>query len=109
VLFRSEELRKEAEAKEKALQEERRKAQAEKAKLEAEIKAKRDAEEKSERERKQAEDKAKQASDTDKLKALASTIQSLQMPDVKSEKAKKTVENASELLAKVVSYIHANT
>lgn len=92
------------------------KAAAEKAKLEAEIKAKAEAEEKSLKEseakaiaeqkaKELAEKKAKNAPDKTKLIELASQIDGLNMPEIKSEEAQKILTDVKTLLSKVSVFI----
>lgn len=112
--------REEAAAKLKAEQDAARiaaeKAAAEKAKLEAEIKAKADADEKARKEaeakamaerkaKEEAEKKAANAPDKLKLIELAVQIDALNMPEIKSEEAKKILFDAKTLLAKVSTFI----
>ena len=98
-----------AEAKLKAEAEARAKAEQElRAKAAAEAKAKREAEEKAAAElkaQKEAERKAKAAPDKAKLEELASRIDSLQLPDVKSEDAAKVLADVAGLLKKVSTFI----
>jgi hypothetical protein len=97
------------EAKLKKEREEREKAERElKAKQEAELKAKKEAEAKAEAERKAkelAEKKAKAAPDKEKLLQLATVIDGLQLPDLKTEEAAIILSNTKELLVKVSNYI----
>jgi hypothetical protein len=92
------------------------KAAAEKAKLEAEIKAKAEAEEKERKEaeakviaeqkaKEAAEKKAKNAPDKTKLIELASQIDGLNMPELKSEEARKILADVKTLLSKVSVFI----
>lgn len=92
------------------------KAAAEKAKLEAEIKAKAEAEEKAQKEaeakliaeqkaKEAAEKKAKNAPDKTKLIELASQIDGLNMPEIKSEEAQKILADVKTLLSKVSVFI----
>ena len=92
------------------------KAAAEKAKLEAEIKAKSEAEEKVRKEseakliaeqmaKAAAEKKAKNAPDKTKLIELAFQIDSLNMPEIKSEEAQKILADVKTLLSKVSVFI----
>ena len=92
------------------------KAAAEKAKLEAEIKAKAEAEEKERKEaeakviaeqkaKEAAEKKAKNAPDKTKLIELASQIDGLNMPEIKSEEAQKILADVKTLLSKVSVFI----
>jgi len=93
-----ERLRKQAETKLKAEQEA-------KAKLEAELKAKREAEEKAQREIEAQEEAKKKACDADKIKHLIASINSIELPEVKSADAKKKVAGAGELLGKIIQYL----
>ena len=92
------------------------KAAAEKAKLEAEIKAKAEAEEKERKEaeakviaeqkaKEAAEKKAKNAPDKTKLIELAAQIDGLNMPELKSEEARKILADVKTLLSKVSVFI----
>jgi len=112
--------REENERKLKAEQESARiaaeKAASEKQKLEAEIKAKQDADEKARKEaeakiiadqklKEAAEKKAKNAPDKTKLIELASQIDGLNMPEIKSEEAQKILADVKILLSKVSVFI----
>lgn len=112
--------REEAERKLKAEREKARieaeKAKAEKAKLEAEIKAKAEAEERARKEaearaiaeqnaREASEKKAKNAPDRTKLIGLASQIDELIMPEIKSEEAQKILSDVKTLLSRVSIFI----
>jgi hypothetical protein len=115
----NEELRKqaqqaEAERKEaeRMAMEERAKAQkvldeerAERAKIEAEIKAKAEAERKEAERMAMEEKKAKSAPDKVKLLALASSVNSLELPTVSSQEAEEILLNVRGLLLKVSAYI----
>lgn len=113
--------REEADRKLKAEQEAARiaseKAAAEKAKLEAEIKAKADAEEKARKEaeakiiaeqkaKEAAEKKAANAPDKTKLIEFSKQIKAIQLPQVKSEEAKKIASDVEKLLEKVCVFIN---
>lgn len=129
----NERLKKEAEAKEKQLEIERAEAKKqleiaqEKAKKEAEakeklqneLKAKKEADDlaaKLLKQKEEAELKAKQlaekkaaaAPDKEKLIQFARTIQALELPVLKTEDANKILDNATELLFKVSTYLTTN-
>lgn len=93
----------------KAEREAREKIQAElKAKADAELAAQKEAELKSAAELKakqDAEKKAQKAPDKTKLIELASKIEGLNMPDLKSEEALKILQDVKGLLAKVSAFI----
>ena len=79
-----------------------------KAKKEAEEKTRKDAEAKAEAEKKAqaaAEKKARLAPDKDKLKLLANTIKSIQLPEVNSLEARGIVADVQSLLNKVTNFI----
>lgn len=112
--------REEAERKLKAEQEAARiaaeKAKAEKDKLESEIRAKAEAEENARKEseakaiedqkaKEAAEKKAKNAPDKTKLIELAEQIDSLNIPEIKCEEAKKILNDVKTLLSKVSGFI----
>jgi hypothetical protein len=101
--------REEAERKLKAEREAARiaaeKAKAEKEKLEAELRAKAEAEEKERKEKAEAERKAKNAPDKTKLIELATKIENLNFPEIKSEEAKIILSDAKTLLSKVTIFI----
>ena len=116
--------REEAERKLKAEQEAARiaaeKAASEKAKLEAEIKAKAEAEEKARKEaeakviaeqksKEAAEKKAKNAPDKIKLLAFAKNIETIILPEMKSDDAKKILLDIKQLLSKISVYIIEKT
>jgi len=108
--------RKEREIAEAKLRAERianEKLQAEiRAKAEAEAIAKRDAEFRAaaeERARILADKKAKRAPDKNKLNEFAGILESIQLPDVKSDEAAAVVESVKLLLNKVVLYIYEKT
>lgn len=99
----------EADARERKLKAEQevrlKKEREERERLEAQLKAKAEAEAK---EKKRAEDEKKaalKAPDKIKLMALASNIDSLEIPEVKSAEAKKVVENTRGLLAKISEFV----
>ena len=96
-----EKARKEREAIEAKLQKEAK----EKEKLQAEIKAKEEKEAKEKKAILDAEKKLKLAPDKQKLTLLAKTIEGLQMPDLKSEEAKKILTNIKGLIKKLTTYI----
>lgn len=128
-----ERLRKEREEAEKVLAEERRKADEERKKLEAEqaeklrkereerekaeaeLKRKQDEEKaeaerlaKIERDRIEAEKKALKAPDKIKLAELIKQFDAIEMPTVKSEEAKKIIENILILRGKLTTFISEN-
>lgn len=114
------EQRKKAEAEKKRIEAENQKRleaeRKEKERIQAELRAKEEAEQKErdrivkeEKDRIAAEKKAACAPDKDKLISLANTIGAIEMPQVKSEEAKKIAENALILLRKTVTYITENT
>jgi len=111
-----EKARKEREASEAKLRIEREA----KAKLEAELKAKAEAEEKVKREeqerieaenkaKKEVERKAKAAPDKAKLIELASVIDGLFYPELRSEEARQILSNTKDLLNKVTNFIREKT
>lgn len=129
-----EKLRAEREENERKLAEERKKAEEERkkieaeqaellrverekqAKIQAELKAKEDAEraecerlEKIEKDRIEAEKKAQKAPDKIKLTELISKFESIEMPTVKSEEAKKIIENILILRGKLTTFIAENS
>lgn len=97
--------RAEAQARMKAEMELKEKEAAE-AKRIAEEKAKREAEEKA---RKDAERKAKNAPDKVKLIELAKQIESIQMPELKSDEAKAILTDVRTLLSKVSNHIQTKS
>lgn len=129
----NERLKKEAEAKEKQLaieraeakkqleiaQEKAKKEAEAKEKLQNELKAKKEADDfaaKLLKQKEEAELKAKQlaekkaaaAPDKEKLIQFARTIQALELPALKTEDANKILDNATELLFKVSTYLTTN-
>lgn len=102
----------EADAKLKAERDAREKLERElKAKAEAEQKAIKQTEEKAAAELKAqqlAEKKAKSAPDKLKMEQLAIKIESLELPELKGDELKATLESTKVLLAKVCTYIRAN-
>ncbi len=77
-------------------------------KAEAEAKALKDAQDRRDREAKEkadAEEKAKRAPDKTKLQTLAVAIAAIELPKVKSEAAKQTVIDTTELLNKTSNFI----
>lgn len=97
-------LRKQNEAKEKKLRAEREARE----KLEAEAMAKAEAEEAERKAQAAAQRKAKRAPDKQKLLSLAEQIELLNCEKLKDEDAQKILNNATDLLAKVVKYIRTN-
>jgi hypothetical protein len=113
---REEHARKEREAAEKKLREER----AAREKLEAEARAKKEAEDRAAREAKQreeaeakakaaAERKAKAAPDKVKLEQLAKDIESIVLPELKSEDGQKVLSDVKVLIGKLTGFIREKT
>jgi len=80
----------------------------EKARLEAELKARQDEELKARSEQQAKEKAAKMAPEKTKLETFANMIINIDLPDVKTEEAKKIVNNVEALLKKVNGYIMEN-
>lgn len=81
----------------------------ERERLEKEIEAKRQKAEKEKADQIAAEKKAAKAPDKVKLIALSESISSIVMPEVKSEEAKKIIDNVLILLQKTVTYLNEKT
>jgi len=103
---------KEAEALENKVKKEREASEAiatkkaeETAKVEAELKAKKDAEAKAIVDAKKAEKQAQLAPDKEKLSELVDTINSIEMPDLKTPEAEEIIKSVNTLLDKVTDYI----
>ena len=99
---REEKERKEREAYEASLRKERE----ERERVEKEMAAKAEAEKREQQQREEAEKKAKAAPDKEKLKALAITIASIELPKLQTQEAEAIIQNVSTLLEKVVSYVN---
>lgn len=106
-----------AEAKRRELEEQARKEREEKERLEKEMRAKAEAEEKARKDaeakelaekkaKAEAEKKARLAPDKDKLKALAVSIKTIQLPEVKNLEAQAVIADVQSLLNKVVNFIN---
>lgn len=73
-----------------------------KEKLEAQLKKKKEDDDKA---KKEADKKAKAATDKEKLEALCEKIKLLEIPELKSEEAKKILNDTQTLLSKVTKFI----
>lgn len=90
----------------KKIADEKLKAEQEaKAKLEAELKAKKDAEAKAEVDKLKAEKKAQNAPDKQKLIEFANMLNSISLPEVKSQDVEKILFDAKTLLEKTATFI----
>jgi len=108
---RKEAAKKEADAKKEREEAERklRIQQEETARVERELQAKLDAEEKANRDADEAKRKAQEAPDKEKLEKLAKMLETMAMPSVGSDNAKKITAGVAILLAKVSKYIRDNS
>lgn len=88
---------------------EQKRVEAARRKAEAELQRKKDAEEKLRIEEEERVEAMKKASDKKKLQKLAQDIWDIELPDVKSEKAKNTVNKVEVLLVQAAGIIMANT
>lgn len=101
IRIENEKLKIEREAQEAKLEAERK----ERERVQAELKAREAAEEKARKEREAAEEKARLAPDKQKLISLAGFLETLPIPEVKSEEAKKVIADVKTLLSKTAKHI----